>query len=368
MKFNIDRDELFAGLATLINVVEKKQTLPVLSNLFFELQNGVLTIIGTDLEVQIIYKISENLEIEEEGKITIPARKLFDICRNSASGASINFSINGQKCDLKISDSKFSLSYLSADEFPAVFNVASENVVRLNSTSLNNVISKTVFAMAVQDVRYYLNGLYLEFCSNKIRAVATDGHRLALSDAYFTNSIENDFSLLVPRKGIIELQRLLSKDGKELVLEIGSNHIKVQLDNICFITKLIDGKFPDYEKAIPVINEKKLTIPKDLFKNALLRAAILSNEKFKGVTLDIKDNVLIINSHNPDQEEAIEKFAVSYTANKVEAGYNVNYLVEAVNAIEEDDVLIGFHDTTSSCLIQSPASSDDRYVVMPLRI
>jgi DNA polymerase-3 subunit beta len=220
--------------------------------------------------------------------------------------------------------------------------------------------------MAQQDVRYYLNGLLLETGGGQLRAVATDGHRLALCQAEIDGELEEQ-QVIVPRKGVLELQRLMSGDG-DLNIELGSNHIRIQLDGIRFTSKLIDGRFPEYERVIPKESANELKADRGVFQGALQRTAILSNEKYRGIRLVIRDSGVILQAHNPEQEEAEEELEVEYSGEDIEIGFNVNYLLDALGAIDSDEVTLSVQDSNSSCLIRRPGNDDCKFVVMPMRL
>ena len=261
----------------------------------------------------------------------------------------------------------FSLSTLPENEFPLIKGINDVEVIAVDQSNLKNLINKTHFSMAQQDVRYYLNGLLIESEGKKLRAVATDGHRLAISDTDSTDPRDGKKQVILPRKGVIELQRLLDKEGRIEIL-LGSNHIRVKFDDVCFTSKLIEGNFPEYQRVIPANPENKLKVNTEKLKGALSRAAILSNEKYRGIRLILKKNDLVIQAHNPEQEQAEEKMDVEYDGSEIEIGFNVNYLVDALNAIDSEDVHVLFMDNNSSCLIQDTNNSSYKFVVMPMRL
>ena len=261
----------------------------------------------------------------------------------------------------------FSLSTLPENEFPLIKGINDVEVISVDQSNLKNLINKTHFSTAQQDVRYYLNGLLIESEGNKLRAVATDGHRLAISDTDLTDPRDGKKQVILPRKGVIELQRLLDKKGSIEVL-LGSNHIRVKFDDVCFTSKLIDGNFPEYQRVIPANPENKLKVNTEKLKGALSRAAILSNEKYRGIRLILKKNDLVIQAHNPEQEQAEEKMDVDYSGIEIEIGFNVNYLIDALNAIDSEDVYVLLVDNNSSCLIQDTNNSSYKFVVMPMRL
>ncbi len=368
MKFCISKESLFTSLSSVCGVIERRQTLPVLSNLLFNLTLDKLVITGTDLEVELVSTIVEGLSVTDPGETTLPARKLLDICKNLPDKSQITFNIKNDKATVTSGKSRFSLSTLPADDFPSLEHITADIKVQATKSELKKLFDSTSFAMALQDVRYYLNGLLLEVSSGKLRTVATDGHRLALSDLFQDSSSQTEHQVIIPRKGVIELQRLLDESDDQLFIELSSNHIQAEIGNIRFTSKLIDGKFPDYERVIPVIGEKIVAIDREILKKALTRAAILSNEKYRGVRFSVSENNLSIQAHNPEQEEAQEEIMINYNQADFEVGFNVNYLLDAINCVNEEVVELGFADANSSCLISGSEEKNNRYVVMPMRL
>lgn len=343
-------------------VVERRQTMPILANVLLVARDGRLSITATDLEVELV--ASTALDTEADGEITVPGRKLLDICKALPEGSDVKFALDGDKVTLRAGRSRFSLSTLPATEFPTVDEVSGQSSLKLAQSDLKRLLDKTQFSMAHQDVRYYLNGLLIEASAGRLRAVATDGHRLALAE--LDAGTDDDIQVIVPRKGVLELSRLLEADG-EVALAIGTNHIQVELGDIRFTSKLIDGRFPDYERVIPRDGED-LTADRNSLREALQRAAILSNEKYRGIRLQAGANLLKIQAHNPEQEEAEEEVEVQYDGPEVEIGFNVNYLLDALSAVDAEEVHVSVLDANSSCLISSGEDADSRYVVMPMRL
>jgi len=366
MRFSIQREVLLKPLSQTIGVVERRQTLPVLANLLIQAESNRLVVTGTDLEVELISSI--DLEIEQTGDVTIPARKLVDICKALPDGTMIDVALDGDKVSIKGGRSRFTLTSLPATEFPSLEDVDLDESVSVPTADLKTIIDRTAFAMANQDVRYYLNGLLVELREGMIRAVATDGHRLAISDVDVDVSPSGVRQLIVPRKGIFELRKMLDEDISEVSLRMGRSHIRVESGNTVFTSKLIDGRFPDYESVVPLGADLHLTGDRLILAEALQRAGILSNEKYRGVKLEIAPGKLRIIAHNPEQEEAIDEVAVDTEIVQLSVGFNVNYLLDALNAIESETVMIKLKDANSSCLVVTPDSERSRHVVMPLRL
>ena len=275
--------------------------------------------------------------------------------------------LSGEKLSIKSGPSKFTLATLPAADFPTVDDINAGQTIGLRQAKLCRLLDKTHFSMAQQDVRYYLNGLLVETDGRYLRAVATDGHRLALCQVKLSGKKMPEQQVIVPRKGILELQRLMSGKGN-VELELGSNHIRIEVDGIRFTSKLIDGRFPEYERVIPEDTSNQLSADRELFKGALHRTAILSNEKYRGIRLIIRDSGVVLQAHNPEQEEAEEELEVSYKGDDIEIGFNVNYLLDALGAIESEEVTLSVVDSNSSCLLREPGNDDCKYVVMPMRL
>ena len=256
---------------------------------------------------------------------------------------------------------------MPATDFPVIDDIAAHQSVQLPRSALLRLLEKTHFSMAQQDVRYYLNGMLLEIDGQSLRAVATDGHRLALCEATLTDKAMTSQQVIVPRKGVLELQRVLTDEGGAEVA-IGTNHVRAQIGDIRFTSKLIDGRFPEYSRVIPPSPATAIRADRDVLRQALQRTAILSNEKYRGIRITVRKNLLTVQAHNPEQEEAEEEIEVSYGGADLEVGFNVNYLLDALAAIDGQEVELGLTDSNSSCLIRSPGGGSARYVVMPMRL
>jgi DNA polymerase-3 subunit beta len=339
--------------------------MPILANVLLAAKGGQVAVTATDLEVELV--ANAEVDVQAGGEVTVPGRKLLDICRALPDGAEISISLNGEKLNVKSGRSRFSLMTLPAAEFPSVEDINAEQSVSVSQADLTKLLDKTHFSMAQQDVRYYLNGLLLETSKKHLRAVATDGHRLALCEVGLDQKGLPEQQVIVPRKGVLELQRLIGGDG-DLELVLGSNHIRIQLEGIRFTSKLIDGRFPEYERVIPQDTSNQLTTDREAFRGALQRTAILSNEKYRGIRLIIKTGALLLQAHNPEQEEAEEEVEISYDGDDIEIGFNVNYLLDALGVIESDEVALAVVDGNSSCLLREPGNDESKYVVMPMRL
>jgi DNA polymerase-3 subunit beta len=366
MKFTISREVLLQPLSQVIGVVERRQTLPVLANFMLTARDGRITVIGTDMEVELISTVPA--DVSQDGEITVPARKLLDIVKALPDGSNVAFSVSDEKATLSAGRSRFTLSTLPASEFPATDQVESLENIEVSEATLKKMMDKTSFAMANQDVRYYLNGLLFDFSGEQLRAIATDGHRLAICDLESQIDISSDRQLIVPRKGVMELSRMLSGDADQVTLAIGRNHIRLVKGDTTFTSKLIDGRFPDYKAVIPVGADKQMLVDKTTFIQALQRAAILSNEKYKGVRLEAAGSTIKIIAHNPQHEEAVEEIEAELNFDRLAVGFNVTYLLDALVAIDTEQVSLELKDANSSCLVSAPDSDVNRHVVMPLKL
>jgi DNA polymerase-3 subunit beta len=339
--------------------------MPILANVLLVAKNGQVSVTATDLEVELVASVE--VEVESGGEVTVPGRKLLDICKALPEQAKVSISQSGEKLSVRSGRSKFSLTTLPAAEFPTVEDIKATQSIEVEQSTLVRLLEKTHFSMAQQDVRYYLNGLLLETGKQHLRAVATDGHRLAWSQAAVNGGNMTEQQVIVPRKGVLELQRLLGGDGS-VNIELGSNHIRIQLEGIRFTSKLIDGRFPEYERVIPKDTSNELSADRQAFRGALQRTAILSNEKYRGIRLIIRDSGVTLQAHNPEQEEAEEELEVTYSGEDIEIGFNVNYLLDALGAVDGEEVTLSVLDSNSSCLIREPGRDDGKFVVMPMRL
>ena len=366
MKFSIQREDLLKPLQQVIGVVERRQTLPVLGNVLLNANKKSVRLTATDLEVELQSHV--NVAVTETGDITVPARKLLDICRTLPVEAQLDLSVKNDRALIRSGKSRFTLSTLPATEFPVIDKIKSARKFSLQEKALHDLIERTAFAMAQQDVRYYLNGLMLESANGILRAVATDGHRLAMCELTVDICEGIDQQVIVPRKGIQELHRLLEQKESDIQVEIGSNHIRIATDELRFTSKLIDGRFPDYQRVMPKNPDKRVLINRDLLRQALTRTSILSNEKYRGIRMDFSENNIKIQAHNPEKEEAVEEIDARYEHDAMVIGFNVTYLLDVLNVIDTDDVEVLLSDANSSALINKPGSETCRYVVMPMRL
>jgi DNA polymerase-3 subunit beta len=366
MKIIAKREAILGPLQAVIGVVERRQTMPILANVLLAAKGGRLAVTATDLEVELV--ATSEVDVQRAGEITLPGRKLLDICRALPEGVEINLTLEGERMVVRARKSRFTLTTLPASEFPTVDEINAQQTLKVPQKEFKRLLEKTHFSMAQQDVRYYLNGMLLETSAKVLRSVATDGHRLALCEVELAEGAKSGQQVIVPRKGVLELQRILGNEDHILEVSIGSNHIRVQIGDIRFTSKLIDGRFPEYGRVIPNNPPLIVSAVREDLRQALQRAAILSNEKYRGIRFGVKPNALVIQSHNPEQEEAEEELEVAYDGPELEIGFNVNYLLDALAATEGLDVQVGLTDGNSSCLIRSSVDSNARFVVMPMRL
>ncbi|MEH6567942.1 MAG: DNA polymerase III subunit beta [Halioglobus sp.] len=367
MKFVISRDALLKPLNLVAGVVERRQTLPILANVLVVLEGDRLSLTGTDLEVELVGRVQLGAA-GDSGEITVPARKLVDICKSLPEGCDIELSSEENKVTVKSGRSRFTLSTLPPREFPNVEDSMGTHQFSLKQGQLKRLIDRTGFAMAQQDVRYYLNGMLWELKSGRLRVVATDGHRLAMCTLPGKVDVPEDTQVILPRKGVIELSKLLLEDDAEIAVVIGSNHIRATTTDFTFTSKLVDGKFPDYQRVLPKAPDKILMGDRLELRQAFTRTAILSNEKYRGVRLQLTSGSLQIVANNPEQEEAEEIVSVDFEGDTLEIGFNVSYLLDVLGVLSGTKIKFSLSDPNSSALVEESDDGDSLYVVMPMRL
>ena len=366
MKFTIERSHLIKPLQQVSGALGGRPTLPILGNLLIKVDNGQLSMTATDLEVELISRVTLEGEFEA-GSITVPSRKFLDICRGLPDDARITFVLEGDRVQLRSGRSRFSLATLPANDFPNIEDWQSDVEVSLTQGELRALIEKTQFSMANQDVRYYLNGMLFEIDGTTLRSVATDGHRMAVSQV----ALGADFAqkqIIVPRKGVQELVKLLDAPEQPVMLQIGSSNLRAEVNNFVFTSKLVDGRFPDYRRVMPQHTTKTLETSCDELRQSFARAAILSNEKFRGVRVNLAGSDMRITANNPEQEEAEEMLDVSFEGEAIEIGFNVSYVLDVLNTLRCDKVRISMSDANASALIENVDDDSAMYVVMPIRL
>jgi len=366
MKFIINREDLLSPLQQIVSVIEKRQTMPILSNVLLVMENDQLTLTGTDLEIQIIAKV--NVANATPGAITVPARKFLDICRLLPNGADIKLELQDDKVKILSNRSRFSLSCLPAENYPEFSESELEHHFVINAGQLKKALEKTIFCMANQDVRYYLNGLLLNISNSRLKLVGSDGHRLAVFEDQLEQPAGFEARIIMPRKGVQELNRLSDNPDIDLKVEFSSSNVRIFINNLVFSAKLVDAKYPDFSKVFGQEFLNQIHIQKQLFKEALTRVAILSNEKFKGVTLDITSDSMRISTHNPEHDEAEEELIIEYTGEPLTIAFNAQYLLDAVSNLDSELAVLTIASNISSCIIDEPNDSIYKFVVMPMRL
>lgn len=369
MHFVISREAILKPLQLVSGVVERRQTLPVLSNVLLSLNaKSELSITGTDLEVELVGRVLVDGP-SKAGEITVPARKLLDICKSLAEDARLEFTVDDSKIVIKSGRSRFSLATLPASDFPSTEEEPGTYELTLPQLALKGLLDGTSFAMAQQDVRYYLNGMLFELAKDYLRVVATDGHRLAMQTLAAQNAVDAPVQLILPRKGVVELGRLLTGDEDDIAIVFGRNHVRARTRDFTFTSKLVDGKFPDYNRVLPKGGDKFVVGDRQELKQAFARTSILSNEKYRGVRILLSDGEIRILANNPDQEEAEESVSVEYSGEALEIGFNVSYLVDVLSVLGSDKVKLTLLDSNSSALLEAANGNGDAlYVVMPMRL
>ncbi len=368
MKIEIPRDVLLDGLATVAGVVERRQTLPILANVLLDAEGGELRLSATDLELAISTQV-QVLAVPETGAVTVPARKLMDFCRSLREGAKVSIRTDRERCVVSSGPTRFTLSTLAAADFP---NIAPEQDMRgmnLASGQLKRLLDKTAFAMAHQDVRYYLNGALLELNGGELIAVATDGHRLSCASIRIDNpQVESPVQMILPAKTVMEMRRLLPDDDTMLELRWGDRSVGVGFGVTELTSKLLDGKYPEYQRVIPKGLPWRAVVDRELMRSALQRASILSSEKYKGVRISFDQGVLAFQAQNPEQEVAEDELEAEYAGDAVTIGFNVAYLLDALQATESSQVEIAFQDADSSSIWRGLGCERETFVVMPMRL
>ena len=366
MKFEIDRNDFFPALAQVGGAVEKRHTLPILANLLLKTSSHALEIVGSDLEVQIGAHAVAN--ISDEGAVTVPARKLFDICRNLPEDAKISFSQKGDRATLTSGRGRFSLSTLPAADYPTMDQPVADIRISIPQGDLKSLLDKVGFAMANQDVRYYLNGLLIEIGEDRIRCVATDGHRLAKADKHLEQGVGEIHSAIIPHKTVVEVKRLLNNSESLVDVSLTEKALSLIFGDTRVVSKLIDGKYPDYQRVIPRGLDQRAFVLKDDLRRALIRTSVLSNEKYRGVQFSFEEGLLRLLAHNPEQEEAVEEVALDYAGVKVAMGFNVTYVLDVLNALDDDAVEILFAEDGKSSIWKNVDKEEESFVIMPMRL
>lgn len=361
------RDTLLAPLQSVSGIVERRHTLPILSNVLLEKKGERLTLLATDIEIQIT-TVTDGAVGDGDGAVTVGARKLQEILRSLPDTAEISLLLEDKRLQVRAGKSRFSLQTLPADDFPRMtLTEGDTRSFQITQKAFRQLIGKTQYSMAAQDVRYYLNGLLLLVDGKELRAVATDGHRLAYASVGIDTELPRQ-ELILPRKTVLELNRLLVDSDEPLNITLASNQVRFAFGSVVLVSKLIDGKFPDYERVVPASLRNHMTVSRQTLMQAMQRAAILTNEKFRGIRVVLADNSLKLIAANAEQEEAQEEIEVNYTGEPIDVGFNVGYLLDVLNNVHTDEVQWSFNDANSSALITVPGNDRFKYVIMPMRI
>ncbi|WP_319558271.1 DNA polymerase III subunit beta [Thiomicrorhabdus sp.] len=369
MKITLARENLLRVLQTVGGVVEKRQTMPILSNLLFQVSQTTLTITASDLEIET--RAQTELESSEVDQFatTLPALKLLNIVRSLPDGLTIVMDFEGSRCTLSAGRSRFKLSTLPAEDFPTIDLTQSDLSFALSQHQLKQLIQHSSFAMASQDVRFYLNGMLFDISSHSLRVVATDGHRLSTCATDLAIEGLKPTQAILPRKGVLELSKLIGDDDNLIEFALAKNYLTVQFEETVFTCKLVDGRFPDYRRVIPQHNDQVIQTDREMLRSLLQRASILSNDKFKGIRLVLSNNLLAVDASNSEQDESHEDMAIEYQGAEMEIGFNVNYLLDILNSMSEDCVTLQLKDSNSSCLVSARNESCQcQHVVMPMRL
>lgn len=361
------RDTLLAPLQSVSGIVERRHTLPILSNVLLEKKGDRLTLLATDIEIQITTS-TECAGGEGDGAVTVGARKMQEILRSLPDTSEVSLVLEDKRLQVRAGKSRFSLQTLPADDFPRMTMSEGETKqFSISQRAFRQLISKTQYSMAAQDVRYYLNGLLLLVEGKELRAVATDGHRLAYASVEIDTDLPRQ-EMILPRKTVLELNRLLVDTDDLLNITLTPNQVRFSFGSVVLVSKLIDGKFPDYERVVPATLKNHMKVGRQTLMQAMQRAAILTNEKFRGVRVVLGDNSLKLIAANAEQEEAVEEIEVDYAGDVIDVGFNVGYLLDVLNNIHADEIQWSFNDANSSALITLPGNDRFKYVVMPMRI
>ena len=367
MNIKIDRNQFLPALNLVSSVVEKRQTLPILANLYFNLADGKLNMVGTDLEVE-ISEVIDNVE-GENGSFTVSSRKILDIARMLPENASISMKRDADNMIVSSGRSRYTLKTLEASEFPRIEADNWEERFKIKQLSLKTLLDKTAFAMAVQDVRYYLNGVLFEIDSGSLRAIATDGHRLAQTNVEIGVDSGETRQLIVPRKAIMEINRFLDgDDDSEITMEMSKNHLKLSKGETVLITKLIDGKFPEFKGVLETELNILISLDRSEFVDTMNRASVLTTDRFKGVKLALEPGIMRITANNPEQEEAVEELEVDYAGEAIETGYNISYLIDAARVVSTDIIELHLQGNDGICIIKQPEDQNSTWLIMPMRI
>lgn len=366
MKLTIQREALLRPLQAIVGVVDRAQTIPALANVKFLAKEDEIILTTTDLEMEL--KCSFPHIPLEAGSTTFPAKKLLDILKALPEGIEVQIELEALRATITAGRSRFVLSCLPAEDFPEIGEVTFETTLTLPKKEVRNMLEKVAFSMAVSDVRYFLNGMLLEVNGQELVTVATDGHRLSASFLELSENTNLERQLIIPRKAIDELLKLLEAESSPLHLELSDKYLRVELGSLLFTTKLIEGTFPDYRRVIPALGDILVVGDRLGLIQALTRASVLSQDKFRGIRLQFSEYLLKLQANNPEQEEAKEEVEVNYQGEAFTTAFNVTYLIDALKALDDEMVRLSFTNPSSSCLLQNSENDQVKYVIMPMRL
>jgi DNA polymerase-3 subunit beta len=367
MKYIINREQILPTLQQIVNVIEKRQTMPILSNVLMKFENNQLTLTGTDLEIQLVSSLQINTP--ENLVITVPARKFLDICRLLPNNAEITLELKNAKLIITSGRGRYSLATLEASNYPEFSENKLDYLFSISAEQFKKALNKSLFCMANQDVRYYLNGLMVNISNNKFKLVASNGHRLGIYEGEIAQATGYEINIIIPRKGVIELSRLLDNPELPLQIQFSDSNIKVLLENLSFSAKLIDAQYPDFSKIFNQEFFDVIKVDRDILKDALTRVAVLTNEKIKGITLDLTSDLLKISTHNLEHDEAEEEVSINFSSDQaLSIAFNAQYLLEAIANVDAKNVTLRIAKNASTCLIEDPNDPSYQYIVMPLRL
>ncbi len=371
MKLKIKKDELLKGLQRIQGVVEKKNTMPILSNMLLKADSSGVEIVATDLEIGLRGRYVA--EVEKPGAVAVSAKKMYEIVRElPADDIQIKVEDNNS-VKIKSGHSQFKLVGLPKDEYPALPDVAEEGMIVIEGDTLRDMIKKTLYSVGENDARYVLNGLFVHMTQTKgglnIRMVGTDGHRLSMIDRVI-DAKHKEESIIIPKKAMIELRRLLEEDTPKAELRLGlsKNHALFMRDGLVMVSKLIDGNYPNYLQVVPAKSTKKVQVSKDEFSHAVKRVSILSKEKTNAVKLQLEKDLLILSTNNPEVGEASEELTVDYKGEGIAIGFNSRYLMDVLSAMDRQTIALELSDALSPCLITEEGDEHYKCVVMPMRV
>ena len=368
MKITLERSALLTGLSHVQSVVERRNTIPILSNVLLSAEGGTLTLVATDLDIEVSEKV--DAMVSAPGQLTTPAHTLYDIVRKLPDGAQVQLTVNGEdRLDLDAGSAHFTLQILPSGDFPKMSGEGLDGRdFNLPASDLKRLINKTRFAISTEETRYYLNGIYLHPKDGKLRAVATDGHRLALAEQMLPTGAESMPGVIVPRKTVAEISKLIDSTDSDVKVAVSEGKIRFQTGTVVLTSKLIDGTFPDYERVIPRGNEKELVLDNRVFASAVDRVSTISAEKSRSVKLSLGDSNLSLTVNNPESGQAKEDMPVNYSSDPLEIGFNAKYLMDVAGQIEGQDARFQLDSASAPALVQDPEDEDALFVLMPLRV